>query len=1338
MHVLVPSALLLATLTVAVLLGRRSRVRGAPVRLRVIPYRSDRAGPQAVAAFYAAVHKRLLRRWWQRLWGGQPGIALEIHLRSTGGAPEATLALVCPAGMERTLRAALRGAYPDVRLTAWPGAVGRPGSVVRLRKRDGSGRRINDPRGLEQRDPPIDGVLLAMAAAGAPTLVQVAIRPVPLLFERIVGGRPHHAELARPEHGGPRVPRANADELRTDIARGPLFFCEIRVAASDRRHATQVSSELRSVATENALVERGTAVRRALMGRWWDRRIQTGALRGIPDVRGGTFGCTELPSLWQVPSVGFRGVPLARTSVPFAPAPAATWRPRSATGLMRDAWGPVSIQPALRRQHVAVPGAVDQGKSSLLVASVAEDLQRRRCAVIVLDPKGDAADAAISLVPPGRALTLLDLARPTCGFNPLAVDAPPDVIADYVVGALRPLFGEGDIRASSDRYLRSATVAALACDRDSTLWDVARLLSVGRDGQAFREHVGTRLRTLPEFGETARFFDDELGTQLEQARSTTTSKLDAPANKLARLLNSPSIKRVLLNRSLVLDLDRIIADAEVLVVRGALGAMGAGNTAVVLQLLVGMLDAALARQQDLVPADERIAVALKIDEAPLVINRGFASTLALKRSAGLETVACWQTDAQWEDDDLRAQLDALFAHRVYFATASVPDARAGAALMMAEFTDQVRAEDGRVSMLARPDTRLHLPRHHAIVSWTGPSGRLAPFVAQTIPMHVDDDLLAHHAARQARRGGRVLEDLSQPHWERVTPNGRPTSAVSPATAPPPPATAPPPPATAPPPPTTAPPPPTTAPPPPTTAPPPPTTAPPPPTTAPPPPATAPRLPVAALQPPAAPRTGPAPATSPPRPAAPSPPHATPAPRHATPSPPPAMPSPRAESPSPPPAPRRATPSPPPAMPSPRAESPSPPHETPSPPHETPSPPHETPSPVLATPGSPASNPETPSSPGAGASPRVRASGGESRRRRPAPEALRELAQLDSARELRPIAAADPEVEPRLDAIDVEMLVWLAGVGHALSTQLHRRFGAGRSLSTTQRRLRRLYEGGVVARWQPHRGDGGALPVVYALTPAGRRVLLERRRIRLFERESAPASDGTDGRWRAEVRRDIHLAAWLAGLEATLHTPLRILGRDEAVAHPPRRPHGSGDGSVGPGDLARGDGRVAHDFLRSDRDGRRGPARTFETVRPDCLVRAARAEKDGPELMVELDLRSASRFAAARLERYDHLLTGWWSLRHPARRRPNVVFVLRDRGDALRVCALADRVVGACMAYPGEHPRDWEYPGRAAMSFCAEEDVHHGTARSWQIRRLPPSLRSDRDGVVEAELALKPA
>jgi hypothetical protein len=368
---------------------------------------------------------------------------------------------------------------------------------------------------------------------------------------------------------------------------------------------------------------------------------------------------------------------------------------------------------------------------------VREGLRPERCAVILLDPKGDAADAALSVVPADRTCTVLDLVDPTCGFNPLAVDAAPDAIADAVVGAMRNLFDEGDIRASSDRYLRNAIIAALARDGGATLWDAVRLLSVTPEGYAFRDRVARHLRGLPEFKEVGDFFAQELAAQLRDARAMTTSKLDAPVNKAARILNSAAVKRVLQNTSLTIDFDAIIASGEVLIVKGATGKVGAGNTAVLMQLLVGMLDASLARQQDDVPAEERVAVALKIDEAPLVINRGFAQAMALKRSAGLETVACWQMDSQWEDRAVRDQLDALFAHRVYFATASTDDARRAASLMMAAYSDQVRSDDRDLPVLARPDARLHLPKHHAICSWVTPHGRQPPFIAATVPLRVD-------------------------------------------------------------------------------------------------------------------------------------------------------------------------------------------------------------------------------------------------------------------------------------------------------------------------------------------------------------------------------------------------------------------------------------------------------------------------------------------------------------------------------------------------------------------------------------------------------------------------
>ena len=761
-----------ATPVLAVALARAiARRRRRYVRLRIDAYRNDHASVQELAAMFATLHKRVLRRWWRRLLWGQPSLSLEIHY-AVEGAGCAWLGLTCPHGYERVLEAALQGAYPNCRLAACAHELGVPPVVLRLKKRAAFIERVKAPEDFIRRaEQPLNGLLNVMGACAEPAFVQLALTPAPALFEsyakHLFKRREAHLSRARREHLFVRDRSLVEDaELRggLEVQHEPLFFMDLRVIASRRAVCEQIASELRAEGAENRLVERGTTLRHGVCG-LYARRVQRGEGNPVPSFHKGVFAPGELAAIWQLPSVDYLTIPFARSGLPLAPASPAVLRPAHGLGTLRDAHGPVSIHERMRRQNTAVPGTVEQGKSSFLVATVAEDLRRERCAVIVLDPKGDAAEAALSAVPLERTCTLLDLAHPTCGFNPLAVDAPADVIADYVVAALKGLFTDADIRASSDRYLRNAIIAVLAYDRSSTLWDAARLLSVGEEGYAYRSRVGSRVRELPELKEISEFFTAELSAQLADARSTTTAKLDAPVNKLARLLNSPSIKRVLLNDSLRVDFDRVIAGAEVLIVKGALGAMGAGNTSVLMQLLVGMLDAALARQQDLVAAERRVAVALKVDEAPLVINRTFAETMALKRSAGLETVACWQTDAQWTERELREQLDALFAHRVYFATASARDAREAVRLTMAEFSDTVRPEMERLSSLGRPDVRLHLPRHHAIASWVTPEGRQPPFVAETIPLQVDRERLALHAARQRARGGRHRSDMRQPHWD---------------------------------------------------------------------------------------------------------------------------------------------------------------------------------------------------------------------------------------------------------------------------------------------------------------------------------------------------------------------------------------------------------------------------------------------------------------------------------------------------------------------------------------------------------------------------------------------
>lgn len=1160
----------------------RARRNRRYTRLRVVPYRGDDPPIAGIVSMYEALHKRLLRRWWRRLLAGQPSIGLELHC-DLG----AWFSLTCPAGTESIVEAALRSAYPNCRLRSAPCAPGIPPYVLRLKKHSSFTKRSKRLDRFEHdRAPTANRLITTMAACKEPAFVQLALTPTPALFEghskRSYKRYEHHLSRARKLRVPPLDPsKVENEELigGLDIQHRPLFFADIRVIGPNRAVCERVASELRACGAENRLVERGTGLRHGRLG-LYTKRIQRAEGNPLPSPRKGVFASTELATLWHLPSPDYATVPLARDPLPVAPAPLAILRPSEGFGSLRDAQGPVSIHPRMRRQNTAVPGTVEQGKSSYLVATVAEDLLRERCAVIVFDPKGDAAEAAVSLVPRERTCTLLDFAHPTCGFNPLDVDAPADTIADYVVASLKQLFSEGDIKASSDRYLRNAIIAVLAYDRSSTLWDAARLLSVGEEGYAYRTRVAASLRSQPEFKEISEFFTGELAVQLADARGTTTAKLDAPVNKLARLLNSPSIKRVLLNASLRVDFEEVISDGQVLVVKGALGAMGSGNTSVLMQLLVGMLDAALARRQDGIPAAERTAVALKIDEAPLVVNRGFAETLALKRSAGLETVACWQTDAQWIDRDVRAQLDALFAHRVYFATASVEDARKAANLMMAEFSDTVRPGIRNLSDLGRPDVRLHLPRHSALASWVTPEGRQAPFVAHTLPLPFDEQRLAFHAARQAERGGRFLEDLSQPHWLRQEPREMSAPVQPPESS----------------------------------------------------------KQISALSGPVEPveSTEPVNSTGPVK---------------------------------------------------------------------------------FAGPINSARSVESALSSDASTS------------HSQSIESYTELVDLDAAHSVRwaKLVTALLAIEP--EPLDIEILTLIASMRHVLSSQIHRRFNPGRAATTTQRRLKRLADAGLVARFQFHRRDGGGIPMCYTITPAGLQLVREQDTPQ--GRESIEDLGGrhqrvspNDERLLRQARHEVHVVAWMLALRQALPNddPVKLRGPEESAIVPPLHSRDGERKMLRLSELSLPGGRTPHDFLRTLDPGIRVEVESFQTIRPDASL----CTGDGRELLVELDDRLPEGSGAGKLERYDHFLAGWSvhlkRYKRSAVNSPTVVFVCRDGARARECARRADRVLTACRAYPGEYPADWEYPGRDRVFYAAERDIHYGSLLAWGLSRLPPEVR----------------
>ncbi len=232
--------------------------------------------------------------------------------------------------------------------------------------------------------------------------------------------------------------------------------------------------------------------------------------------------------------------------------------------------------------------------------------------------------------------------------------------------------------------------------------------------------------------------------------------------------------------------------------------------------------------------------------------------------------------------------------------------------------------------------------------------------------------------------------------------------------------------------------------------------------------------------------------------------------------------------------------------------------------------------------------------------------------------------------------ASPSAHPRtatIEPLDLEMLALIAHLRHVLTSQIHRRFNAARAMTTTQRRLKRLSDAGLVDRFQFHRRDGGGVPMCYVVTAQGLRALhtdetwaahTDEKSAAASRAGRAWATDSSDDRRTGmgerpleavahrrpvggerhlrQARHDVHVAGWLLALErAFAGHRVALRGPDESVLSPPSRFDSDARVAIGPSDLRLPNGRAPHGFERTAADGDRFPVERFETVRPDAIL-----------------------------------------------------------------------------------------------------------------------------------------
>jgi hypothetical protein len=141
--------------------------------------RDDLSNPFKVQEAFEGLAGSLTVRWYQRLWSGQPHLALEVH-RGHEGAIAFTAA--GPPGTEQLIRSALRELYPDVSLERRAGRAGWARTVIRMKKARSYVLSIQTLRNYEHAFS--ESLVATLGGTRGHASVQLVLTPAPKLLHR--------------------------------------------------------------------------------------------------------------------------------------------------------------------------------------------------------------------------------------------------------------------------------------------------------------------------------------------------------------------------------------------------------------------------------------------------------------------------------------------------------------------------------------------------------------------------------------------------------------------------------------------------------------------------------------------------------------------------------------------------------------------------------------------------------------------------------------------------------------------------------------------------------------------------------------------------------------------------------------------------------------------------------------------------------------------------------------------------------------------------------------------------------------------------------------------------
>lgn len=292
-----------------------------------------------------------------------------------------------------------------------------------------------------------------------------------------------------------------------------------------------------------------------------------------------------------------------------------------------------SLSTEARLQHTWIVGASGSGKSHLLLQLILQDIAQGE-GIAVLDPHGDLIDDILAKIPERRQRDIVifdpsDTEWPV-GFNILSAESEVEktLLTSDLVGVFRRLSTSwGDTMST---VLGNAVLAVLESSRGGTLLDLRQFLVDERFRRSFLETV--------EDPATRFFWAKEYPLIGSRAIGPILTRLDT-------FLRPRLIRNIVGQQDGKLDLEAVMREQKVLLVRLPLGLIGEENASLLGSLLLGKFqELALARQS--LAKDARVPFFLYADEFQNFITPSLETLLSGARKYGVGLTLAHQTLAQ--------------------------------------------------------------------------------------------------------------------------------------------------------------------------------------------------------------------------------------------------------------------------------------------------------------------------------------------------------------------------------------------------------------------------------------------------------------------------------------------------------------------------------------------------------------------------------------------------------------------------------------------------------------------------------------------------------------------